>query len=108
MGGNSVPQTSFVVGLETSGVEGSTSSNAHFMVTAPVFEATALPASEIPVIATVATIPDARTAAYWIHERGAVIPEALLARIDAGEGESVAQEIAKALRKHVAGIRAVN
>lgn len=103
LGGNPITQTSFVIG-----VQNAPSESADFFVTQPVFDTAAIPESSIPVIATVWTIPDARTADYAIHERGIAIPEALLARIQAGEGEAVAQEIAKALRKHVAGIRAVN
>lgn len=103
MGGNAIEQTSFVIGIE-----GATPDNADFIVTEPIFDVASVPESEIPVIASVWAIPDARTAAYAIHERHVEIPEAVLARIEAGEGEAAAQEIAKKLRKTVAGIRAVN
>lgn len=100
MGGNSITQTSFVIGTEPF-----FDPHADFLVSPPIFDIEELPKAAIPVIATVATIPDARTAEYWIHERGADIPEDVLARMNNGEGEAVAEELTKALRKTAAGVR---
>jgi homocysteine S-methyltransferase len=103
MGGNAIERTSFVIGIE-----GAMADSADFLVTGPIFDITEIPESVIPVVATVWAIPDARTAAYAIHERHVQIPEALLTRINDGEGEAVAEEITKKLRKHVAGVRALH
>ncbi len=103
MGGNAVAQTSFVIGIDSD-----SSVHADFVVTGPIFDPGAIASNGIPVIATVWVIPDARTAAYAIYERHVSIPEPALTRINNGEGKAVAAEIAKTLRKTVAGIREVN
>jgi homocysteine S-methyltransferase len=112
LGGNPITPTQFSVGfavnLDGDDLERAATAGAQFAITEPVFDVARFDAllqrSPIPVIATLRPVMDPRTADYLVNERGISIPQDVLDRIAAGEGEAVVRELAEALRPLASGL----
>lgn len=125
-GGNPIDPTTFTIGVradpnasdldrEVERFEAKVRAGAQFAITQPIFDIALYEAFlqrieslSIPVIASVWTITDTRTAEYAINELHIPVPQPIMDRIAAGEGLAASEEIAAALRPISAGLRKLN
>jgi homocysteine S-methyltransferase len=125
-GGNPTSPTAFTIGVaanpnaadldrEVARFEAKVRAGAQFAIAQPVFDVTLfktflkrIDSFAIPVIASVWSIRDSRTADYTANELHIPIPPSVMERITAGEGAAVARELAEALRPISAGLRTLH